>query len=204
MLLAIFLYEKFWVLHPRTSRPPLSSSTSLRTGPLPTPRSCPLVVTCCFLMRPSLAQRSGLGFNNFREWEALTAGAIPLVDDVPSLRPLWRGMPVVRVQDWAQITPEFLAAKEAEFLANRATLNVNKAYLPYWLHRLSRGLLGRGQPRSFSARCNPGFCESTFKAPTTREGGSPLELTEVQEGENEGEGEGEGETEGAAEGQGVS
>ena len=55
------------------------------------------VVPIQFLLVPT-RHSQGLGFQNFREWEAIVAGAIPLVDDTPMLQPLWENMPVVRVK----------------------------------------------------------------------------------------------------------
>ena len=45
------------------------------------------------------------GHQNHREWEALLAGSIPLVDFDPLLSPLWAGLPVVEVRNWRDVTP---------------------------------------------------------------------------------------------------
>ena len=51
----------------------------------------------------------GNGLNNFRDWEALIAGAaIPLVDHYEHSADLWRELPVVRVKNWSTVTPNFL------------------------------------------------------------------------------------------------
>ena len=51
----------------------------------------------------------GHGKQNFRDWEALTAGAVPVMDQVPAtLAALYDKLPVVMVTDWKVVTPQFL------------------------------------------------------------------------------------------------
>eukprot|EP00996_Jenningsia_fusiforme_P000659 NODE_1595_length_1478_cov_31.118964_g1438_i0.p1 GENE.NODE_1595_length_1478_cov_31.118964_g1438_i0~~NODE_1595_length_1478_cov_31.118964_g1438_i0.p1 ORF type:complete len:411 (+),score=53.46 NODE_1595_length_1478_cov_31.118964_g1438_i0:132-1364(+) len=90
------------------------------------------LLTAQFVFSPK-----GKGSNNYREWEALTAGAIPLVDDVPELRETWEGMPVIVVKDWSVITSEYLIQQRDRLLGQHSQLTVSKAFMPYWLHRLS-------------------------------------------------------------------
>ena len=47
----------------------------------------------------------GIGRACHREWEALSAGAIPLVDwdASPAMAELYSGLPVVRVKDWREV-----------------------------------------------------------------------------------------------------
>ena len=54
----------------------------------------------------------GKGRTNYREWEALAAGAIPLVDydSSAAMAELYQGLPVVRVRDWKKVTPAYLDA----------------------------------------------------------------------------------------------
>ena len=80
--------------------------------------------------------------NNFRDWEALVAGSIPLLDDHPPHYELWRGMPAVFVKDWSKVTPQFLERKYLAILAQReqGELFVHKGYAPYWIHALTEHL----------------------------------------------------------------
>eukprot|EP01004_Peranema_trichophorum_P004147 NODE_3089_length_1427_cov_37.541411_g2684_i0.p1 GENE.NODE_3089_length_1427_cov_37.541411_g2684_i0~~NODE_3089_length_1427_cov_37.541411_g2684_i0.p1 ORF type:complete len:439 (-),score=59.43 NODE_3089_length_1427_cov_37.541411_g2684_i0:111-1367(-) len=89
-----------------------------------------------------VASPAGTGPSNFRDWEALTAGAIPLVDDYPPLYELFDGMPVVKVKDWSKVTPEFLRneLKRLLKLHSEGRLYVHKVYSPYWIYQLTRSI----------------------------------------------------------------
>ena len=50
----------------------------------------------------------GHGWANFREWEVLGFGGVPLIDYHPGLVDMFRGLPVVMVKNWTKVTPEFL------------------------------------------------------------------------------------------------
>lgn len=52
----------------------------------------------------------GEGPDCHRTWEALAAGAIPIVRAHPGLTDLFAGEPVVVVDDWSELTPSLLAA----------------------------------------------------------------------------------------------
>ena len=82
----------------------------------------------------------GKGRTNYREWEALAAGAIPLVDwdPSPAMAELYEGLPVVRVRDWRAGTPEFLDTELARLRSE--ALDMKKLYLPYWIARLTEAL----------------------------------------------------------------
>ena len=77
----------------------------------------------------------GLGHNNHRDWEALLAGAVPLVDYYDPLEPMWDTLPVVRVRDWSTITPSFMES-EWERLHSEPGIEWTKVYWPYWLSKL--------------------------------------------------------------------
>ncbi|KAJ1444583.1 hypothetical protein M885DRAFT_626993 [Pelagophyceae sp. CCMP2097] len=76
-----------------------------------------------------------------REWEALAAGAIPLVDwdASPAMAKLYEGLPVVRVRDWRNVTETFLRARLEEIRAanERGTIDLSKVYLPHWIARFT-------------------------------------------------------------------
>ena len=55
----------------------------------------------------------GHGWSNHRDWEALVAGAVPVLDHHASFEALYRELPSVHVRDWANVTPAFLEAEWA-------------------------------------------------------------------------------------------
>lgn len=77
----------------------------------------------------------GNSAQNYRDWESLLAGAIPLVDADPALDGLYDGLPVVRVRNWSTITPAHLEALWRTMRASDAYA-WEKLYLPYWLARV--------------------------------------------------------------------
>ena len=81
-----------------------------------------------------VASPRGNGPQNHRDFEALLAGAIPLVDYDPRLAPLWEGLPVVQVRDWKEVTPAYLRRVWADMQTREYDLA--KAYFPHWLGTL--------------------------------------------------------------------
>ena len=75
---------------------------------------------------------AGGGHNNHRDWEALLAGAIPLVDHDPQLSGMWDDLPVVQVRNWSEVTPRYLRATWHTMRDRQ--YNLAKVYFPYWLH----------------------------------------------------------------------
>jgi len=76
----------------------------------------------------------GKGHNDFRVWEALHAGAIPVVQRFPEQDSLLRGLPVVRVANWSTFTPSTLhdeGERIAEGLASQQ-LGLQKLFAPFW------------------------------------------------------------------------
>ena len=86
-----------------------------------------------------VAAAHGNGHNNHREWEAMVAGAVPLVDYHAPLAPTFEGLPVVLVKDWHAVTAEFLRAKWEEVTRDAAEgrVSLTKAFWPHWLERLT-------------------------------------------------------------------
>ena len=74
-----------------------------------------------------------------RDWEALYAGAIPILDwdDSDAMADLYAGLPVLRVRDWRNVTPDLLRSHLAHVHDTRHTINVNKLYLPYWIRQVT-------------------------------------------------------------------
>jgi hypothetical protein len=76
-----------------------------------------------------VASPSGVGFDCHRTWEALVLGCFPIVKHSP-LDPLYAGLPVLIVDDWAEVTPERLKAIHAHPLERGS---MDKLTLAYWV-----------------------------------------------------------------------
>lgn len=72
----------------------------------------------------------GGGLDCHRTWEALLVGSIPLVQ-TSTLDPLFKDLPVIIVQNWEEITEDFLEQKYSEL--SKKNYNFEKLYLNYWL-----------------------------------------------------------------------
>uniref|UniRef100_A0A7S1AX30 RXYLT1 C-terminal domain-containing protein n=1 Tax=Noctiluca scintillans TaxID=2966 RepID=A0A7S1AX30_NOCSC len=81
----------------------------------------------------------GNGYNCFRTWEALSFGAIPVVDYHPAHEELYRHLPVVQVKDWNEVTPQFLESEWKRITAPRVS-NLAKAFLPYWINEVFQNM----------------------------------------------------------------
>lgn len=77
----------------------------------------------------------GNGLDCHRTWEALYMGAIPIIKTSP-LDPLYKDLPVVIVQDWSEITKEFLEKKYEEF--SQKKFSMEKLYFPYWKDQIEK------------------------------------------------------------------
>ena len=53
----------------------------------------------------------GHGWSNHREMEIMVAGAVPVVEFHPSFLELYRGLPVIQVNDWKAVTPASLEVR---------------------------------------------------------------------------------------------
>lgn len=76
----------------------------------------------------------GAGIDCHRTWEALLMGAIPIVK-TSSIDPLFEGLPVLIIQDWNEITEDFLHQKWEEMQATAYQLE--RMYVQYWLDQIS-------------------------------------------------------------------
>lgn len=65
----------------------------------------------------------------YRHWEALMVGSIPIVHRSP-LDQIFEDLPVIIVDDYAEITEDFLNQKYEEMKTK--TYNMNKLYMKYW------------------------------------------------------------------------
>jgi hypothetical protein len=75
----------------------------------------------------------GLGPDCYRTWEALLVGCIPIVRSC-SLDPLYQGLPVLIVEQWEDITEEFLQRKYEEITSKK--YDIARLYMDYWLAQI--------------------------------------------------------------------
>ncbi len=77
----------------------------------------------------------GNGIDCHRTWEALYMGAIPIVRSSSSDL-LYKGLPVLIVQDWEEITEELLLQKWEEL--SPLLQDLEPIYYPYWHARIQK------------------------------------------------------------------
>ncbi len=76
----------------------------------------------------------GCGLDCWRTWEILLLGSIPIVKHSP-LDKLFEEFPVLIVNNWDEITPEFLEIKYKEI--SEKTFDYNKLFAEYWGRRIN-------------------------------------------------------------------
>lgn len=83
----------------------------------------------------------GNGHNNHRDWEALMAGAVPLLDCDPNLSAMRAGLPVLEICDWGVVTPHFLEAAWRNITAWRRddVYDLSRLYSPHWIGTILSG-----------------------------------------------------------------
>ena len=75
----------------------------------------------------------GTGPDTYRTWEALLVGSIPIVK-TSHLDELYANLPVLTVNEWDEITPEFLEEKWKEFTTKK--FNIEKLCIEYWWNQI--------------------------------------------------------------------
>lgn len=88
---------------------------------------------------------AGAGLDCHRTWEALLVGTIPVLKK-STLDRLFDGLPVVLVNNWEEVTQEFLEKKYQELLPVLLTYDRKKIYAEYWLNQIrmqQKGVLWR-------------------------------------------------------------
>jgi hypothetical protein len=63
-----------------------------------------------------VASPEGNGVDSHRTYEALIAGAVPIVEDTEHIRAVYGGAPILYTRDYSEVTPAYLEAKYAEML----------------------------------------------------------------------------------------
>jgi hypothetical protein len=76
----------------------------------------------------------GNGLDCYRTWEALYLGCIPVVK-TSTLDELYDELPVVIVEDWNEVTEEFLNQKYEEF--QKKEWNFHKLSIDYWFDKIA-------------------------------------------------------------------
>lgn len=75
----------------------------------------------------------GNGIDCVRTWEALLLGSIPIVKH-SSIDLLFKDLPVLLIDDWSQVTEQFL--HQAYEAMTQESYNMQKLYAPYWLDQI--------------------------------------------------------------------
>lgn len=75
----------------------------------------------------------GNGIDCVRTWEALLLGSIAVVKH-SSIDALFQDLPVLLIDDWPQITEEYL--NQAYEQMKQRTYNLEKIYAPYWINQI--------------------------------------------------------------------
>lgn len=75
----------------------------------------------------------GNGIDCYRTWEALLLGAVPIVKH-SVIDPVFAGLPVLLIDDWQQVTQEFL---EKEYAAmHTKTWCMERLFADYWIEQI--------------------------------------------------------------------
>lgn len=77
----------------------------------------------------------GNGIDCLRTWEALYMGSYPIVKS-SSLDQVYAGLPVVIVQDWSEVTEEFLNQKYDEM--QNKTYKLERLSIYYWFNKIMK------------------------------------------------------------------
>lgn len=75
----------------------------------------------------------GNGLDCHRTWEALLLGCIPIMKH-SILDTMLADLPIIFVNEWSEVTPEFLETHYQEM--KHRTYNLKKAYADYWIDRI--------------------------------------------------------------------
>ncbi len=75
----------------------------------------------------------GLGPDCYRTWEAMLCGSIPVVRSC-QLDSLYEGLPVLIIDEWTQLTQEFLEKKYKEITSKK--YDITRLYSEYWMNKI--------------------------------------------------------------------
>lgn len=77
-----------------------------------------------------VASPSGAGYDCHRHWEAMYMGAIPIIDSTPAMDCIYEDLPVIIIQDWKEVTVDFLRKKYREM--QEKEYNYAKYDIEFW------------------------------------------------------------------------
>jgi hypothetical protein len=77
----------------------------------------------------------GNGVDTHRLWETLYMGSIPIVQRDIAHRD-WEDLPIAWLDDWKEITPQWLDAQEARIQAG--TFPMEKLSARYWIQKIAK------------------------------------------------------------------
>ena len=80
----------------------------------------------------------GNGLDTHRTWEVLVLGRIPIIKASP-LNVIFEKLPVLVIQDWKQVTPEFMVAQYQLILQKHKhnEYDLSRLTLAYWMSRIN-------------------------------------------------------------------
>ncbi|MAQ86473.1 MAG: hypothetical protein CMH12_25280 [Maritimibacter sp.] len=100
-----------------------------QTAPLPRAETWRATTEHFFTLSPR-----GRGMDCHRTWEALILGSVPVVEDLP-IRDLFTDLPVVRLTDWSELTPDRMEAERERILRGR--FDFAPLFLDTWRARIA-------------------------------------------------------------------
>lgn len=131
------------------NKPYVSYQGSLDRDPNSFIRYMKEMADCKFVFSPR-----GLGPDCYRTWEALMVGTIPIVrrnqggnlngtsleklkkGEHSVLDTLYEGLPILVIDEWEEVTEEFLNRKYREITSKK--YDPEKLYLPYWKNKIHK------------------------------------------------------------------
>ncbi len=75
----------------------------------------------------------GYGIDCYRTWEAILAGSIPIVRH-SQLDPLYKGLPILVINEWEELTEEFLNEKYEEIVSKE--YDISPLFIDYWFKKI--------------------------------------------------------------------
>lgn len=80
---------------------------------------------------------SGNGIESSRNWETLYMKRVPIFQDHPYLREMFKEFPALFVEDFSEVTEELLLANDYLF-EQAQTMDMNKLTLEYWVNKATQ------------------------------------------------------------------
>ena len=71
----------------------------------------------------------------YRHWEAILIGVIPIIQKT-SMNELFNDLPVLLIDEWDQITEQFLQQKYEEISSKN--YNLEKLYMKFWIDMINK------------------------------------------------------------------